>query len=164
MNSRVTTLSDCGILTNGVLILVATDVLFAYTPTVPVRASCVPLAGQAACTAALGSGALGGGAMDRGALTCADRNGDAERGFGFAASTVTGGNTALFAGCCAGVCAVGEDGADCGEEGSCAGATGVDGDSGAACAGVDGDSGAACAGGDGSWAPTSVAPAAVSAR
>lgn len=151
MNSRVTTLSDCGILTNGVLILVATDVLFAYTPTVPVRASCVPLAGQAAWTAALGSGALGGGAIGRGALTCADRSGEAERGFGCAASTVTGGNTAVLDCGCAGVSAGGDDGADC-EEGSCAGATGG-----------DGDSGAACAGGD-SWAYTSFALAAASAR
>jgi hypothetical protein len=163
MNSRVTTLSDCGILTIGVLILVATDVLLENTPTVPVRASCVPLAGQAAWTAALGSGALGGGAIGRGALTCADLSGDVERGFGFAASTLTGGNTALFAGCCAGVSAGGEDGADCGEEGSCAGATGGDGDSGAACAGGDGDSGAACAGGD-AWAYASFALAAASAR
>src|SRR5919108_6524822 len=127
MNSRVTTLSDCGILTIGVLILVATDVLFAYTPTVPVRASCVPLAGQAACTVALGSGALGGGAIGRGALTCADRNGDAERGFGFAASTLTRGNTAVSDCGCAGVCAGDEDGADCGEGDSDAGATGGDG-------------------------------------
>jgi hypothetical protein len=129
-------------------------VLFAYTPTVPVRASCVPLAGQAACTAAFGSGALGGGAIGRGALTCADRTGDAERGFGCAASTVTGGNTAVFDGGCAGVSAGGEEGADCGEEGSCAGATGGDGDSLA---------GAACASGD-SWAYTSFALAAASAR
>ena len=40
MNSLVTTLSDCGILTIGVLLLVATDVLLAKYPTVPVRASC----------------------------------------------------------------------------------------------------------------------------
>src|ERR687888_1968455 len=111
MNSRVTTLSDCGMLTIGVLILVATDVLFAYTPTVPVRASCVPLAGQAACTAALGSGALGGGAIGRGALTCADRSGDVERGFGFAASTLTCGKASLFAGCCVDVSAGGDNGA-----------------------------------------------------
>ena len=152
MNSRVTTLTDCGILTIGVLILVATDVLFENTPTVPVRASCVPLAGQAAWTAALGSGALGGGAIGRGAVTCADLSGDVERGFGFAASTLTVGKASLFAGCCAGVCAAGEDGADCGEEGSCAGATGVDGDSGPTCAG------------GASWAYTSFALAAASAR
>jgi hypothetical protein len=129
--------------------LVATAVLFAYTPTVPVRASCVPLAGHAAWIAALGSGALGGGAIGRGALNCAARSGDVERGFGFAASTLTGGKAALSAGCCAGVCAAGEDGADCGEEGSCAG--------------VDGDTGAACAGGDSS-AHASLALAAASAR
>jgi hypothetical protein len=141
MNSRVTTLSDCGMLTSGVLILVAADVLFAYTPTVPVRASCVPLAGQAACTAALGSGALGGGAIGGRALTCADRTGDAERDFGCGASTVTRGNTAVSDCGCAGVSADGDDGADCGEEGSCAGATGGD---------VDSSAGVVCAGSDGS--------------
>src|SRR5437016_4535933 len=31
---------DCGMLTSGVLVLVATEVLLEYTPTVPVRASC----------------------------------------------------------------------------------------------------------------------------
>ena len=154
MNSRVTTLSDCGMLTIGVLILVATEVLFEYTPTVPVRASCVPLAGHAVWIAALGSGALGGGATGRGALTCADRTGDAERGLRCAASTVTGGN-AVVSGCGgAGVSAGDEDGADGGLGGSCAGAAGADGDS---------FVGAACAGGD-SWARTWFAPAAASAR
>jgi len=127
-------------------------VLFEYTPTVPVRASCVPLAGHAAWIAALGSGALGGGAIGRGALTCADRTGDAARGFGCAASTVTGGN-AVVSGCCGvDVCPGEEDVAD-GEEGdSCAGK-----------AGADGDSVAACTGGDSS-ARTSFAPTAASAR
>src|SRR5437588_12265545 len=100
MNSRVTTLSDCGMLTSGVLILVATDVLFANTPAVPVRASCVPLAGQAACTAALGSGALGGGVGGR-ALSCDVCTVDVDRGFECAASTVTGGNATVGC-CCAG--------------------------------------------------------------
>src|SRR5437773_10330443 len=99
MNSRVTTLSDCGMFTSGVLILVATDVLFANTPTVPVRASCVPLAGQAACTAALGSGALGGGATGGRALNCDVRTVDVARGLECAASTVTGGNATPRCGC-----------------------------------------------------------------
>src|SRR5215470_985797 len=53
-------------------------------PTVPVRASCVPLAGQAACIAALGSavpgcGAVGCGGLGSGVLTCAVcTGGDAE--------------------------------------------------------------------------------------
>src|SRR6476646_2738773 len=40
MKSLVSTLSDCGMLTSGVLDLVATGVLLAYTPPVPVFASC----------------------------------------------------------------------------------------------------------------------------
>src|SRR5438034_9425334 len=105
MNSRVTTLSDCGMFTSGVLILVATDVLFANTPTVPVRASCVPLAGQAACTAALGSGALGGGATGGRVLSCDVCTVDVDRGFERGASTVTCGNAVVFDCCCAGASA-----------------------------------------------------------
>jgi hypothetical protein len=129
MNSRVMTLSDWGMSISGVLILVATDVLFAYTPTVPVRASCVPLAGQAACTAAFGSGALGGGATGGRALSCDVCTVDVERGLECGASTVTCGNGVVLDCSCAGVSGGDEDGADCVEEGSCAGATGADGDS-----------------------------------
>jgi hypothetical protein len=111
MNSRVTTLSDCGILTSGVLILVATDVLFAYTPTVPVCASCVPLAGQAACIAALGSGALGGGVIGGRALSCEVCTAGVGRGLECGASTVTCGNAPVFGCSCAGVSA--------GDEGDC---------------------------------------------
>jgi hypothetical protein len=120
-------------------------VLFENTPTVPMRASCVPLTGQAACTTAFGSSVLGGGTIGRGAVSCADRTGDVERGFGCAASTLTCGN-----GCCAGVCADGDDGADGGEEDSCAGAAGGDAGSfaGLVCVGGDGDCGAVCVGGD----------------
>src|SRR6267142_5909063 len=90
MNSRVTTLSDCGMFTSGVLILVAADVLFAYTPTVPVRASCVPLTGQAACTAAFfRSCVLGGGALGGVTPSCAVRTVDVARGLGRGASMVT---------------------------------------------------------------------------
>jgi hypothetical protein len=98
MNSLVTTLTDCGILTSGVLILVAAAVLLEKMPTVPVRASCVPLTGQAPCTAApLASAALcvvalaGGG---RDALGCAGWAVDAERGLLRGASTTTGRNGA----------------------------------------------------------------------
>src|SRR5437667_9944163 len=154
MNSRVTTLSDCGMLTSGVLILVATGVLFAKTPAVPVRASCVPLAGQAACTAALGSGALGGGAIGGRALSCDVCTVDVGRGLERGASTVTCGNAVVFDCCCAGVSAGDEGVADCVEGASCTGVTADDGDSFA---------GWACAGGDSS-ACTSFARAAASAR
>jgi hypothetical protein len=115
--------------TRGVLILVAAGVLFAKTPTVPVRASCVWLAGQAACTAAAGSGgALGGGAIGgcaiRGrSLSCEVSTVDVERGFERGASTVTCGNTASG---CAGLSAGDEDVSDCAAGGSCAGAAGGD--------------------------------------
>src|SRR5260370_19215371 len=154
MNSRVTTLRDCGMLTSGVLILVATDVLFAYTPTVPVRASCVPLTGQAACTAVLGSGAPGGGAIGGGALSCDVCTGDAERGFECGASTVTCGKAVVLGCCCAGVSAGDEDIAGCVEGDSCAGASTGGGDS---------FSGRAWAGG-GSRGGSCVAPAAPGAR
>jgi hypothetical protein len=126
-------------LTSGVLILVATDVLFANTPTVPVRASCVPLAGQAACTAAFGSGALGGGAIGGRALSCDVCTVDGERGLERGASTVTCGNVAVVDCCCAGASVDDEGAADCVEGGSCAGAIGGDGVSfaGTACAGGD---------------------------
>src|SRR5205809_4793298 len=149
MNSRVTTLSDCGMFTSGVLILVATDVLFANTPTVPVRSSCVPLAGHAACTAALGSGALGGGATGGRALSCDVCTVDVDRGFECAASTVTGGNATVGC-CCAGTSA---GVADCVEAGSWVGPTGGDGNSFA---------GRACAGD--SWTCASLAVAAAIAR
>src|SRR5262244_4205007 len=105
-------------------------------PTVPVRASCVPLAGQAVCIAALGSGAL-----DCGGLTCAVCTDDVARGFWRGASTVTCGNGGTFGCCCAGVtgdgdasgCAAGASGAgvpgDEPEGASCAGAPGGDGGS-----------------------------------
>jgi len=139
MNSRVTTLSDCGMLTRGVLILVAADVLFANTPTVPVRASCVWLAGQAACIAAAESGALGGGATCAGAirgrsLSCDVCTVDVGRGFERGASTVTCGNVVSD---CAGVPAGDEDVPDCAEGGSCAGVAGGDADSAAGAAGGD---------------------------
>src|SRR5262249_18765501 len=140
MNSRVTTLSDCGILTSGVLILVATDVLLASTPTVPVRASCVPLAGHAACTAAFGSGALGGGTTGGRALNCDVCTVDVGRGLECGASTVTCGNGVVLDCSSAGASAGDEDGADRVEEGSCAGATCAGGDSFAGTAGAGGDS------------------------
>src|SRR6266550_7323921 len=151
MTSRVTTLGDCGMLTRGVLILVATGVLCAKTPTVPVRASCVWLAGQAACTAAAGSGALGGGAIGgcaiRGrSLSCEVCAVDVERGFERGASTVTCGNTASG---CAGLSAGDEDVSDCVEGGSFAGATGADeGSFGAAGGDAGSVAGAVCSGGD----------------
>src|SRR5919197_4884506 len=113
MNSRVTTLTDCGMLTRGVLILVAAAVLLANTPTVPVRASCVWLAGHAACIAAVESGgALGGGATGAGAirgrsLSCEVCTVDVGRGFERGASTVTCGNVAVSG--CAGMSAGDED-------------------------------------------------------
>src|SRR5262249_22739570 len=51
MNSFVTTLTDCGMLISGVLVLVATEVLLAYTPTVPVFTSCDTPNGFGAVTA-----------------------------------------------------------------------------------------------------------------
>src|SRR5262252_4586277 len=93
-------------------------------PTVPVRASCVWLAGQAACIAALGSGALGGGAgggdgaIGGRALSCEVCTVDVERGFERGASTVTCGNVAVSG--CAGMSAGDEDVSDCGDAGSVA--------------------------------------------
>src|SRR5215472_12361691 len=124
-------------------------------PTIPVRASCVPLAGQAACIAALGSGALdcGGsacGGLGCGALTCAVCTVDVVRGRWRGGSTVTCGNGSAF-GC------------------SCAGVPGDDGE-GASCAGVPGDDGdsfdcvAPCSAGGDAWARTSLALAAASPR
>ena len=151
MNSRVTTLSDCGMLSRGVLILVAADVLLANTPTVPVRASCVWLAGQAAFIAALASGALGGGA-DGGdgaiggrALSCEVCTVDLERGFERGASTVTCGNVAVSG--CAGVSAGDEDVSDC-AEGACAGASG----GGAGSAAAEGGAGSVAVGEGAGWA------------
>ena len=142
MNSRVMTLTDCGMLTRGVLILVAGDVLFANTPTVPVRASCVWLAGQAAWIAAFASGPLGGGTLGGGdgatcgrALSCEVCTVGVGRGFERGASTVTCGNVVSG---CAGVSAGDEDLSDCAEGGSCAGAAGGGAGS---FAGADGDAG-----------------------
>ncbi len=110
-------------------------------PTVPVRASCVWQAGQAACIAALGSGALAGGAGDGDgaiggrALSCEVCTVDVERGFERGASTVTCGNVAVSG--CADKSAGDEDVSDC-AEGGCAGAVG-------------GDVGSVAAGGDAAW-------------
>src|SRR5215467_14496539 len=98
-------------------------------PTVPVRASCVWLAGQAACIAALGSGAVGGGAgggdgaIGGRALSCEVCTVEVERGFERGASTVTCGNVAVSG--CAGMSAGDEDVSDC-AEGGCAGTAGGD--------------------------------------
>lgn len=116
-------------------------------PTVPVRASCVWLAGQAACIAALGSGALAGGdgAIGGRALSCEVCTVDVERGFERGASTVTCGNVAVSG--CAGKSAGDEDVSDC-AEGGCAGAAG--GNAGSVATG--GDAGSVAAGGDAAWA------------
>src|SRR6266481_5321682 len=113
-------------------------------PTVPVRASCVPLAGQAACIAAfescaLGTGALGGGGSGCGAPSCAVCTVDVVRGFWRGASTVTCGNGAAFGCCCAGVPG---DGEASGCVASCAGVAGdeVEGASGAGVPADDGGS------------------------
>src|SRR6516162_1173064 len=128
-------------------------------PTVPVRASCVPLAGQAACIAALGSGTLdcgglGCGALGCGALTCAVCIVDVARGFWRGASTVTCGNGGTFGCCCAGV-AGDDDAAGCAAGASGAGVPGGDGGS--------SDCVAPCSAGGDAWARTSPAPAATSA-
>ena len=108
-------------------------------PTVPVRASCVWLAGQAACIAALGSAALAGGAgggdgaIGGRALSCEVCTVGVGRGFERGASTVTCGNVVSG---CAGVSAGDEDLSDCAEGGSCAGAAGGGAGS---FAGADGD-------------------------
>src|SRR5215467_14887140 len=128
-------------------------------PTVPVRASCVPLAGQAACIAALGSGALdcggsGCGGLGRGVLTCAVCTDDVVRGFWRGASTVTRGNGGTFGCCCAGVTGDG-DASGCSVGASCAGVPGGDGGS--------SDCVAPCSAGGDAWARTSLAPTATSA-
>jgi|SRR6478672_9934520 hypothetical protein len=143
-------------------------------PTVPVRASCVPLAGHAAWIAALGSavpgcGAVGCGGLGSGVLTCAvcvvGGLGGRRRG----ASTVTAGNAGAVDCCCAGV--AGDDDAS-GCVVSCAGAPGEGGDAeGAFCAGVlgeddDGDSSDCvlpCSAGGVAWARAWLTPAAASA-
>src|SRR5215472_6418068 len=127
-------------------------------PTVPVRASWVSLAGQAACIAALGSavlacGALGCGGLGCGALICAVCTVDVACGLRRDGSTVTCGNGAAFGCCCAGV-AGDEDASGC--VASCAGAPGDDGGS--------TDCVASCSAGGDAWARTSLAPAAASAR
>src|SRR5262249_24647915 len=142
-------------------------------PTVPVRASWWPLAGQAACITALGSGALDRGAsacggLGCGALTCAVCTVDVVRGRWRGGSTVTCGNGSASGRCCAGVTGD-EDASGCvvGVSG-----VGVPGDEreGASCAGAPGDDGgstdcaAPCSAGGDAWARTSLAPAAASAR
>src|SRR5215471_19229070 len=77
-------------------------------PTVPVRASCVPLAGQAACIAALESAVLGCGAVGCGGLgsvvrTCAVCSAGELAGRRRGASTVTAGNAGVSVCCCAGL-------------------------------------------------------------
>src|SRR6516225_1237079 len=112
-------------------------------PTVPVRASWVPLAGQAACIAALGSavpgcGAVGCGGLGSGVLTCAVCTVGGLAGRRRGASTVTAGNGATFGCCCAGVAGDG-DASDCVASG--AGVPGRDGGSSdcvASCTGVPG--------------------------
>src|SRR6516165_12478314 len=111
-------------------------------PTVPVRASCVPLAGQAACIAALGSAVpdCGGspcGRLGSGVLTCAVCTVGELAGRRRGASTVTAGNAGASVCCCAGV-AGDDDASGCVVGASCAGALGGDAE-GASCAGVLGD-------------------------
>src|SRR6516162_507336 len=153
-------------------------------PTVPVRASCVPLAGQAACIAALGSAVpdCGGspcGGLGSGVLTCAVCTVGELAGRRRGASTVTAGNAGASVCCCAGV-AGDDDAPGCvapcagvagdDEGASCAGAPGVDAE-GASCAGVlgdddDGDSSDCvlpCSAGGVAWARAPLAPAAASA-
>ena len=149
-------------------------------PTVPVRASCVPLAGQAACIAALGSAVLGCGAVGCGGLgsvvrTCAVCTAGELAGRRRGASTVTAGSAGASVCCCAGL--AGDDDAP-GCLMSCAGVAGGDAD-GASCAGALGgvasgadvlgedrgssDCVAPCSAGGVAWARTSLAPAAASA-
>src|SRR5215469_5401019 len=102
-------------------------------PTVPVRASCVPLAGQAACMAALEAAVLGCGAVGCGGLgsvvrTCAVCSAGELAGRRRGASTVTAGNAGVSVCCCAGL--AGDDDAP-----GCAGVAGGDED-GAFCAGA----------------------------
>src|SRR6266700_5590274 len=127
-------------------------------PTVPVRASCVPLAGQAACIAALGCGALGCGAPSCAVCTVGGVGGR-RRG----ASTVTCGNGGTLGCCCAGVTGDG-DASGCVVGASCAGVAGCV----ASCApGDDRDSSdcvVPCSAGGDAWACTSLALAAASAR
>src|SRR5215469_15566444 len=82
-------------------------------PTVPVRASCVPLAGQAACIAALESAVLGCGAVGCGGLgsvvrTCAVCSAGELAGRRRGASTVTAGNAGVSVCCCAGLAGDGD--------------------------------------------------------
>src|SRR6516164_6206071 len=116
-------------------------------PTVPVRASCVPLVGQAAWIAALGSavpgcGAVGCGGLGSGVLTCAICVEGGAGGRRRGASTVTAGNAGAIDCSCAAVPG-GDDASGCVVGVSCAGALGGDaagGDvEGAFCAGVLGD-------------------------
>src|SRR5215470_12491792 len=154
-------------------------------PTVPVRASCVPLAGQAACMAALEAAVLGCGAVGCGGLgsvvrTCAVCSAGELAGRRRGASTVTAGNAGVSVCCCAGL-AGDDDAPGCAgvaggdkEGASCAGVAGGDAD-GASRAGVasgadvpgddrgSSDCVAACAAGGVACARTSLAPAAASA-
>src|SRR5262245_63288798 len=121
-------------------------------PTVPVRASCVPLAGQAACIAALGSAALdcggsGCGALGCGAPSCAVCTVGGVRGRRRGPSTVICGNGAAVGCCGAGVTGDG-DASGCAVGVSCAGVAGEDGD---ASGGV-----APCSAGGDAWARASL--------
>ena|ERR1700754_1674480 len=129
-------------------------------PTVPVRASCVALLGQANWIA-LGGGALGGGALGRD--TCAtDWRCCGLRGAGL---TVTCDNGAAFgslaAGCCAGVAGGDGDASDGVDGACCAGAAGGDGVASEGAAG-EGAAGVCSVGGE-AWARTPLAVAAASA-
>jgi hypothetical protein len=148
-------------------------------PTVPVRASCVPLVGQAAWIAALGSavpdcgavgcGGLRSGGLRSGVLTCAVCVEGGAGGRRRGASTVTAGNAGAVDCSCAAV--PGDDDASgCVVRVSCAGAPGGDAE-GTFWAGVlgdddDGDSSDCvlpCSAGGVAWARTSLAPVAASA-
>src|SRR5215471_11737837 len=130
-------------------------------PTVPVRASCVPLAGQAAWIAALGSavpgcGAVGCGGLGSGVLTCAVCVVGGEGGRRRGASTVTAGNAGAIDCCCAGV-AGDDDASGCAVGVSCAGVLGEDDD------GDSSDCVLPCSAGGVAWARAALTLAAASA-
>jgi len=121
----------------------------------------VPLAGQAACIAALGSavpgcGAVGCGGLGSGVLTCAvcivGEAGGRRRGL----STVTAGNAGA-SGCCCAAVSGDDDAPGCVVGASCAGVLGDDDD------GDSSDCVLPCSAGGAVWARTSLAPAAASA-
>jgi hypothetical protein len=105
----------------------------------------VPLTGQAACIAALGSavlgcGAVGCGGLGNGVRTCAVCTVGGLAGRRRGASTVTAGSVGVSVCCCAGL--AGDDDAP-----GCAGVAGGDAD-GASCAGVGGALGGVASGAD----------------